>query len=731
MNLAVPIEEAEETWLTIVRSTSRRRENHPLMDVKNTRTTILNQGDPEQKREEIREYFHATYTIDEKLYDTLASDDAFYFRAEPLRHPLIFYLGHTAVFYVNKQIVAQIIQDRINPRFESMFAVGVDEMSWDDLNDAHYDWPSVAEVREYRNTVRDLVDETIRNTPLTMPIDWDNPFWTFMMGIEHQRIHLETSAVIIRRMPIEMVRQLPLWDICPDRGEPPENDMVPVAGGRVVQGKAKDHPLYGWDNEYGHEKTDVWDFAASRMLVSNREFLGFVEDGGYETEEYWTHEGWNWVEYSKPKHPLFWIESDGGYRFRTMAQVIEMPWNWPVEVNHLEAKAFANWKAKKTGKPIRLPTEAEWVRLRNVHDIPDQPYWDKAPGNINLEYWASSCPVDRFRFGEFCDIIGNVWQWTETPISGFDGFEIHPYYDDFSTPTFDTLHNLFKGGSWISTGNEATKDSRYAFRRHFFQFAGIRYVESEQPLPEPEAMYETDAAVSQYCDAHFGESHFGVASFQKGCAELCAEVAQGGPRKKALDLGCAVGRATFELAKHFDSVTGIDFSARFIRVALQLKEKGNTLYELPEEGDLVSYHEARLDDLGLAYVKDRVDFAQGDATNLKPLLTGYDLILAANLLDRLSDPERFTETIHERLNPGGILVIASPYTWLEQYTKKENWLGGYRYAGEPYTTLEGLHEHLGKHFEMLGDPRDVEFVIRETARKFQHCVSQVTVWKLR
>ena len=63
--------------------------------------------------------------------------------------------------------------------------------------------------------------------------------------------------------------------------------------------------------------------------------------------------------------------------------------------------------------------------------------------------------MTEFRFGDFYDVIGNVWQWTETPITGFKGFEVHPYYDDFSTPTFDAKHNLIKGGSWISTGNEA------------------------------------------------------------------------------------------------------------------------------------------------------------------------------------------------------------------------------------------------------------------------------------
>ena len=85
------------------------------MDLRNTRTTILNTGDAEAKREEIRQYFHATYSLDEALYETLSSEAAFYLRPEPLRHPLIFYLGHTAAFYINKLLVAKIADRRINP----------------------------------------------------------------------------------------------------------------------------------------------------------------------------------------------------------------------------------------------------------------------------------------------------------------------------------------------------------------------------------------------------------------------------------------------------------------------------------------------------------------------------------------------------------------------------------------------------------------------------------------
>ncbi len=703
------------------------------MDIRNTRTTILNQGDPEQKRAEILEYFHKTFDIDERLYETLQSDAAFYLRADPLRHPLIFYFGHTATFFINKLTIAKLIDTRINPRFESLFAVGVDEMSWDDLDTSHYDWPTRQEVKDYRDQVRQLVDDLIRRLPMNLPITWDHPFWAIMMGIEHERIHLETSSVLIRQLPIDQVVQHPFWDICREAGEPPENRLLPVQGGTVQLGKPYDHALYGWDNEYGHQETEVADFKAAQYLVANREFLAFVEDGGYRDQQWWTEEGWKWRTFKQAEHPLFWMQNggkDGGWGLRTMLEIIDLPWNWPVEVNQLEAKAYCNWKAANTGLPIRLPTEDEWHRLRDTCDIPNPPWWQQAPGNINLEHWSSSCPVDRFCFGDFFDVIGNVWQWTETPIYPFHGFRIHPYYDDFSTPTFDTRHNLFMGGSWISTGNEATREARYAFRRHFYQHAGFRYVASDAPVIIHQDQYETDTLSAQYCDAHYGDEHFGVPNFTATCAALCLELMQGRATSQALDLGCAVGRASFELARGgFDKVTGVDFSTRFFRLAARMQEEGYLRYAFPEEGEICSFHEITLADLGLDEYRDQVEFFQGDACNLPEKFTGYDLVLATNLIDRLYAPRAFLAAIHQRINPGGLLVLSSPYTWDEAYTKKEEWLGGYRDAGEPVWTLDTLKEVLAPHFRMLGEPRDVPFVIRETRRKFQHTVAEVTVWE--
>ena len=702
------------------------------MNLTNTRTTILNEGDPEQKRAEILDYFHKTFEIDERLYDTLRHDDTFYMRADRLRHPLIFYFGHTAAFYINKLTIAKVLESRINPRFESMFAVGVDEMSWDDLDSAHYDWPTRQAVKEYRDKVREQMDGLIRRQPLKLPITWDDPFWGVMMGIEHQRIHLETSSVLIRQLPIDQVVQLPLWTICNEAGEAPENRLLQVSGGPVVLGKPKDHPLYGWDNEYGRREAEVAGFKTSQYLVSNQEFLAFVKEGGYRERKWWTEEGWNWREFRKAEQPLFWINRDGGWKLRTMAAEIDLPWNWPVEVNYLEAKAFCIWKAACTGLPIRLPTEDEWNRLRDVCDIPDQPFWDKAPGNINLEYWSSSCPVDRFRSGDFYDVLGNVWQWTETPIYPFHGFQIHPWYDDFSTPTFDTRHNLIKGGSWISTGNEATRDSRYAFRRHFYQHAGFRYVESAASVEIHDNQYETDTLAALYCESHYGPEHLNVANFPATCARLCLEQMEGRNKGHALDLGCAVGRSSFELALGgFQRVTGLDFSSRFFRLAARMQEEGYLRYAFPEEGDILSFQEISLADLGLDRVREQVEFYQADACNLPEKFTGYDLVLAANLVDRLYSPRRFLSTIHERINPGGLLVIVSPYTWLEEFTKKEEWLGGYKDAGENVTTLEGLKSALAPRFRLLGEPRDIPFVIRETRRKFQHSIAEMTVWELK
>lgn len=693
------------------------------------RTPNLAEPDTNKLRATLKQYFLETFDCYESLFQCLANDEAYYVKPISLRHPLIFYFGHTATFFVNKLLLTRMIDQRLDQKLESIFAVGVDEMSWDDLDDTNYEWPTVAEVQAYRDRVRTLVCDLIDNAPLQSPINWQNPWWAIIMGVEHERIHIETSSVLIRQHDLKYVRDQAAWaPIASEQDQAPENELIKVAAGTINVGKSFDSPEYGWDNEYGTHSAEIDSFKASKFLVSNQEFLEFVESGGYRNLHNWTEEGRNWLEYSKAEHPTFWIKKTNGWYLRLMTEEKPMPWSWPVEVNYLEAKAFCNWKAAETGQPVRLPTEDEWYRLYDEAGV-QNPDNNPCNANLHLDHGASSCPVNTYQHGQWFDVVGNVWQWTETPTYPFDGFDVHPIYDDFTTPTFDGKHNLIKGGSWIACGNEAIRASRYAFRRHFFQHAGLRYIVSHASAETPAAYYETDKLMSEYAEFHYGDTYFGVANFPKTLAELAVTAMAGKPMGRALDLGCASGRASFELAKHFDHVTGVDFSARFINQGVQLIQAGQLRYTLTEEGDLVSYNTRTLAELGLADTVSKVEFYQGDACNLKPIYTNYDLVLAANLIDRLYNPSRFIENIHTRINAGGILIITSPYTWLEEHTPREAWLGGIKKDGESYTTLDALKEHLGAHFKLVGEPQDVPFVIRETKRKFQHTLSQVTIWE--
>ena len=682
------------------------------------------------KKDEIKEYFLNTFKIEEELYKTLKQDESFYLRADPLRHPIIFYYGHTSAFYMNKLILAGLVKERINPTIESMCAIGVDEMSWDDLNEAHYNWPSVAEVTKFRNQVKDLVGNLIDTLPLELPIDWDSTWWPIIMGIEHMRIHIETSSVLIRQLPISEVVPNSNFSPCQDFPPAPKNEIINVLGDTVTIGKSRDDAFYGWDNEYGTHHAEVKNMKVSKFLVSNQEFLSFVEADGYSQREYWTEEGWGWVSYTKAKFPRFWAYQEGKWYQRNLTEIIEMPWSWPVEVNYLEAKAFCNWMSKVQGKTYRLPTEDEWYQMFKICEVPAFQNSEVTQANINLNYWASSCPVNKFRFSSLFDIIGNVWQWTEVPIYPFKGFKVHPLYDDFTTPTYDGQHNLIKGGSWISTGNLANPESRYAFRRHFYQHAGFRYVQSEEPVKTYDTIYEEDPAVVAECERSWGEERFGIKNLS---LQLLAKALPSVKNHtKAMVIGCGAGRTAFELTKDFDFVEGIDFSARTFKLAVEMQQKGHNHYITIDEGNNTRYNEKYLSNYDLAQTVEKVAFYQGDASNLLEKYSNYDLIISEVMLHKAYDPRKFLEMIHTRLNKNGLLLIAHTADWSQEYTSQDKWLGGYRGDDgeivESDTTIERILE---KRFNKIGDSEDIPYLIYENRHRMLLKVASVTLWQIR
>lgn len=246
-------------------------------------------------------------------------------------------------------------------------------------------------------------------------------------------------------------------------------------------------------------------------------------------------------------------------------------------------------------------------------------------------------------------------------------------------------------------------------------------------------IYESEKILAEYLLFHYGTTEqilpyaFGpkkALNFPLRCANL---VLKHKPRKalRALDLGCAVGRSAYELTRGFKEVIGIDYSASFIRAAQTLRDAGELSYRRVDEGELTTTLLALIHpDMN----PGRVHFYQGNACNLRNDLGAFDAVLMANLLCRLPDPEACLQRAKTLVKPDGILVLTTPCTWMEEFTPKKKWLGGYLRNGKPVSTLQGIQEILSGSFDLEYQGEE-PFLIREHARKFQWSVAQTSVWR--
>lgn len=185
---------------------------------------------------------------------------------------------------------------------------------------------------------------------------------------------------------------------------------------------------------------------------------------------------------------------------------------------------------------------------------------------------------------------------------------------------------------------------------------------------------------------------------------------------RALDLGCAVGRSSYELATVCTEVIGVDYSQSFVDAAEAVRRDGSLPYPRLDEGTaqttLTAHRPAKGD-------RQCIRFEQGDAMSLREDIGSFDVVHAANLLCRLTAPQRLLDRLPALIRPGGQLLLTTPCTWLEEYTPPANWPQG--------STFDWLKEKLSPHF-VLAHREDLPFLIREHARKFQWSVALGTRW---
>jgi len=784
-------------------------------------------------RQAALEYFDNSWTLYETLFAGLNGEEYLY-RPPPhgLRHPQIFYYGHTACLYINKLRVSGVLNKPCNAYFESIFEVGVDEMLWDDMDKNVMLWPTVREVHEYRKQVYEVVKDAIMNHPSLddnngpVKVDQSHPMWALFMGYEHERIHLETSSVLFREAPKHLVQAPENWPPLhpsafnetpssnPVEGvDYPPNKMVSVKKNNVDLGKPADFPSYGWDNEYGERTVDVPDFAASKHMITNGEYYQFVKKGGYRNKEFWCDDGWAWRTHRNLKWPYFWQQvgpaGSHEYNLRTIFDVVPMQWNWPVDCTYYEAKAFCDWKTKKDGspasKPYRILTEAEHHVIRhkdnNLESARKDVSADKVMvttgedfpagshgANLNLAF-SSQNPVDQFAPSHtgHHDTTGNAWEWTEDHFNPLKGFEVHHVYDDFSSPCFDGKHSMIVGGSFVSTGDEASVFARFHFRPHFLQHSGFRLVASEDDAPathlfagnfggqvaardaavaeavandtnddgneiNQDNVYETDDSLHMYLGLHYPSSGTKEAvppilphdqspihgtHFPQRVANLLTSLNPKCITNRALDMGCSVGGSSFELAKSFEHVDAFDFSENFIKAAKSMQAGEQMHFKVPIEAELFETVEANLEPGVTPEIAGKVNFFVGDACKIEDLPpvkesnSVYDGVIMSNLLCRLPDPAACLNGLSDIVNPEGVVVLVTPFSWLTEFTPRGKWLGGFldpvtneeiRSKDELQSIMEGngfckIHEE------------EMPLVIREHARKYQYIVSEATGWR--
>ncbi|MCZ6905173.1 MAG: SUMF1/EgtB/PvdO family nonheme iron enzyme [Acidobacteria bacterium] len=412
----------------------------------------------------------------------LLRPDALYDRPIPERHRSIFYLGHFEAFDWNLVCRGAFGSEPFHDSFDQLFAFGIDPVGGDLPADTPSDWPSIPEIEEYNRTVRESVDECLRDFSLSAP---SHPALEggaiFHLAIEHRLMHAETFAYLLHQMPLS---KKILQPGSPRPAVPsPAPCVVEIAAGSATLGLVRQESFdFGWDNEFDPQSVDVGAFRIDAQNVTNGDFLKFIGSGAYDDRALWTRPDWEWKTSQEITHPGFWLLQGEDWYWRTMFAEIPLPLDWPAYASHAEASAYAHWRGKA------LPTEAQFHRAAyGTHEGRERayPWGDEAPGvchgNFNFQLRdptsVGAYPAGRSGFG-LDDLVGNGWEWTSTLFEPFSGFQVFPLYPRYSANFFDGKHYVAKGGSPFTAACMLRRSFRNWFQPHYpFVYAAFRCVE--------------------------------------------------------------------------------------------------------------------------------------------------------------------------------------------------------------------------------------------------------------
>ncbi|NKB19126.1 MAG: ergothioneine biosynthesis protein EgtB [Alphaproteobacteria bacterium] len=366
-------------------------------------------------------------------------------------NPMLWEIGHIAWFH-EKFILRD--RDQRPPVLENT------DVLYDSMAVAHatrwdLDLPDLEATINYRETIRDLIIERLGSDELATV---ENSYFTQLTAF-HEDMHDEAFTYTRQTHgypPPLFVEEVP---VAVDDAGPYPGD-VDIPGGIHMLGSSPKAP-YFMDNEKWGQGYEVKPFSISKAPVTNAEFLAFVDAGGYQREELWTKAGWQWRNHTAAERPVYWQKLDGNWQVKYFDQFEALRPDAPVvHINWFEAQAWCKWAAR------RLPWEGEWEVAASRAPQPDSeilkgpetryPWGNESAArrHANLDgYYGRPVDVGAFPEGDSAygcrQMIGNVWEWTESVFAPFEGFVADPY-TDYSQPWFDGRHAVLRGGSWAT-----------------------------------------------------------------------------------------------------------------------------------------------------------------------------------------------------------------------------------------------------------------------------------------
>ncbi len=364
-------------------------------------------------------------------------------------NPLRWEVGHAAYFYefwiLRHHLKLNAIRDDSDSLFDSIHIAHDDR--WD------LPLPSMQDTLQYMNTVLQNVVSALKNA------DDEQLKYLAQYAVFHEDMH--TEAYTYTRQTHNYPAPDFEHEITRILSAPSLTGDAKILGGRFMLGATKQDGFV-FDNEKWAHEVFLKPFNISKTAVSNEEYLKFVTANGYANKQFWSDDGWQWLQKVQLQHPVYWRQNKQQWQHKEFDQWRELPLSAAViHVCWHEAQAYCQWAGR------RLPTEAEWEAAAAAQPNKDGtalsdkkryfPWGDDEPTmqHANLDGFAlgtndvSAHAVGDSAFG--CrQMIGNVWEWTQDTFAPFPNFTAD-MYEDYSQPLFN-ITKVLRGGAWTTRG---------------------------------------------------------------------------------------------------------------------------------------------------------------------------------------------------------------------------------------------------------------------------------------